>query len=120
MLALGQPQLDLGASIFKINLERNDRITLFAHTAPQLVDLAAMHQEFPRASFLVAELAGGSVGADMNALEKRLAILDARVTVAQICAMRAQRLDLGAGEREAGLERLLDEEVVPRLAVVDD
>ncbi len=34
--------------------------------------------------------------------------------------MRPQRLDLGAGEREAGLERLLDKEVVPRLAVIDD
>ncbi len=79
-----------------------------------------MHQEFSRAGFLVAELAGGSVGADVHALEKRLAVLDARVAVAQICAMRAQRLDLGAGEREAGLERLLDKEVVARLAVVDD
>ncbi len=79
-----------------------------------------MHQEFSRARFLVAELAGGSVGADVNAFEERLAVLDARVTVAQICAMRPQRLDLGAGEREAGLERLLDKEVVPRLAVVDD
>src|SRR5271168_5089176 len=79
-----------------------------------------MHQQLARARLLVAELACGSVGADMDALEKRLAVLDARVAVAQICAMRPQRLDLGAGEREAGLERLLDEEVVPRLAVVDD
>ena len=78
-----------------------------------------MHQEFSRASFLVAELAGRSVRADMDALEERLAVFDARVTVAQICAMRPQRFDLGAGEREAGLERLLDEEVVAGLAVID-
>src|SRR5271166_2963524 len=79
-----------------------------------------MHQEFARAGFLVAELTGGSVGADVHALEERLAVLDARVAVAEVCAMRAQRLDLGAGEREAGLEGLLDKEVVARLAVVND
>ena len=79
-----------------------------------------MHQEFSRARFLVAELPGGSVGADVHAFEKRLAVLDARVAVAQIGAMRPQRFDLGAGEREAGLERLLDKEVVARLAVIDD
>src|ERR1700676_1849129 len=78
-----------------------------------------MHQEFSRASFLVAELASGSVGADVDALEERLAIFDARVTVAQICAMGAQRFYFGAGEREARLERLLDEEVVASLAVVN-
>ena len=34
--------------------------------------------------------------------------------------MRAQRFDLGAGQREAGLERFLDKEVVARLAIIDD
>ena len=79
-----------------------------------------MHQEFSRARFLVAELARRSIGADMDALEERFAVLDACVTVAQIRAMCPQRLDLRAGECEAGLERLLDEEVVPRLAVIGD
>jgi len=59
-----------------------------------------MHQEFSRARFLVAELAGRSVGADVDALEERLAVLDARITVAEIRAMGAQRFYLGAGERE--------------------
>src|SRR5260370_41457857 len=118
MLALGESQLDLRAPVFEIDLQRDDRITLLTHAAPQLIDLAPMHQEFSRASFLVAELAGGSVGADVHALEERLAILDARVTVAQICPMGAQRFYLGAREREAGLERLFDEEVGAKPAVV--
>src|SRR5580700_3037042 len=119
VLALGESQLDLGAAVFEIDFQGNDRIALLAHAAPQLIDLAPMHQEFARAGFLVAELAGRSVGADVDALEKRLPVFDARVAVAQICAMSAQRLDLGAGEREAGLEGLLDEEVVASLAVVN-
>jgi len=79
-----------------------------------------MHQELPRTSFLVAELTGGRVRADVDALQKRLAVLDSRVTVAQIGAMRAQRLHFGPGQREPGLQGFLDKEVMPRLAVIDD
>src|SRR6266481_521878 len=79
-----------------------------------------MHQQLPRASLLVAELAGGRIGADMDAFQKRLAVFYPRVTVAQIRAMRPQRLYFGAGQREAGLQRLLDKEIMPRLAVIDD
>src|SRR5208282_1768312 len=118
VLALGESQFNLGAAVFEIEFQRDDRIALLAHAAPQAIDLAAMHQEFSRAGFLVAELSRGSVGADVNALEERFAVFDAGVAVSEICAMRTQRLDLGAGECEAGLEGLLDEEVVPRLAVV--
>src|SRR5208282_1891906 len=120
VLAFGEPKLNLGASVLEVNFQRDDRVALLAHAAPQAIDLAPMHQQFSRASFLVAELARRRVSADVHALEKRLAVLDARVTVAQICAMRPQRLDLGAREREAGLDSLLDKEVMPRLAVVDD
>src|SRR5271154_3897463 len=114
MLALGKSQLDLGAAVFEVDFQRNDRVALLAHTTPQAIDLASMHQQFSRASLLVAELAGGSVRADVYAFEERLTVFDARVTVAQICAMRPQRFDLGPGQREAGLERLLDKEVMPR------
>src|SRR5260370_764952 len=79
-----------------------------------------MHQAFSRAGLLVAELAGGRVGADMDALQKRLAVLYSRVAVAQIGAMRPKRFHFGAGQREAGLQRLLDKEIMPRLAVFDD
>ena len=68
----------------------------------------------------MAELAGRSVGADMDAEQERLAVFDPRVAVAQIDLMGAQRLDLGAGQRQAGLERLLDKEIVAGLAVFGD
>src|ERR1022692_3671193 len=66
------------------------------------------------------ELAGGSVGADMDSIQKSFAIFDPHVTVTQVRAMHPQRFDLGAEQRKPGLESLLDKEVVPRLAIIDD
>src|SRR5579863_67067 len=68
----------------------------------------------------MAELACRRVGADMHAVQKHLPVFDPRITVAQIGPMTAQRFNLGAGQRHPGLERFLDKEVVPRLAVIDD
>src|SRR5713226_9115404 len=66
VLALGEPELNFGPSAFEIYFERNDRVALLAHPPPQTIDLAPMHQQFPRASLLVAELAGGRIGADVD------------------------------------------------------
>src|SRR5579872_2935564 len=79
-----------------------------------------MQQQLARTSLRVTELAGRRIGADVDALQRRLAILDAHVGVAQVGFMRAQRLDLGADQRETGLEGFLDKEIVARLLVVDD
>jgi len=66
----------------------------------------------------VTELAGRSIGRDMYAVEEDLTVFDSGVAVAQVDAMLAQRLDLGADERESALQRFLDEEIVARLAIV--
>src|SRR5271166_3619394 len=79
-----------------------------------------MEQQLARTRLGMTELARRGIGADVDALQRGLAIFDAHVSVAQVRAMRSQRLHLGAQQREAGLEGLLDEEVVARLAIIDD
>src|ERR1700683_2501822 len=79
-----------------------------------------MEQQLSRSRLGVRQLARWRISADMDSIQKRLTIFDPHVTVAQIRAMHPQRLDLGAKQREPGLESLLDKEVVPRLAIIDD
>src|SRR5215470_14415144 len=99
MLALCQPQLDLGASVLEIDLQRDDRVPLLAHSPVQAIDLSTMEQQLSRARLLMTELAGWCVCADVYTLQKRLAILDARIAVSEVRAMRPQRLDLRARQR---------------------
>src|SRR5579863_3477917 len=58
MFALGQRDFDFGAPALEVNAQGDDGVAALAHAPPEAVDLAAMEQEFARASFLVAELAG--------------------------------------------------------------
>src|SRR5690606_18398593 len=83
-------------------------------------DLLAVEEELPRPLGLVTELARRGVGADVRVPQPRLAALEARVGVLQVRPPGAQRLDLAARQHEAGLERLDDLVVVPRLAVDGD
>ncbi len=56
----------------------------------------------------------------MGADEPRLAALDARVGLGQVGAPGADRLDLGPGQHQARLERLLDGVVVAGTAIEGD
>ena len=78
-----------------------------------------MHQELARPRLLMAELPRRRIGANMNPVQEDLAVLHASVTVAQIGLVRAQRLDLRTDQRNSGLVRLLYEEVVARLPILD-
>src|SRR5579864_9768027 len=83
LLAFGQAEFDLGAPAAEINLQRYHRVALFAGMSPPAVDLPPMHQQLARADFLVAELSGRRVGADMHAVQECLAVFDPRVAVTQ-------------------------------------
>ena len=110
----------LRAAVLEINLEWHQRITPFAHPAPQTINLAAMHQQFARPRLPMTELASRCVGANMDAVQKGLAVFYPCIAVTQIDAMVAQRLDFGAEQRESGLQRFLNKEIVARFAIVSD
>ena len=80
-------------------------------------EVESLEQELARPLGLVvvavATLELGDVGTD----QPRLVALDARVGVRQIRLACPERLDLGPGQDDPGLERLVDREVVSRPAI---
>src|SRR5690349_10616202 len=94
LLALGKPELDLGPPAPEIDFQRDHRVALLARVSPPSLDFAPMHQQLARPNLVVAELSGRRVSPDMNTVEESLAVLDARVAVAQVDLVRAKRFDL--------------------------
>src|SRR5262245_17590117 len=118
-LAVGEAELHFrDAAVVEIDRERNERHALALGLAVQLLDLAALQQELPRAPRLVVEAVGGFVFREIGVVEPDLAVLLDREGLVDADAPQAQRLHLGAGQHHAGIERVLDEEVMPRLAVL--
>src|SRR5207248_10743883 len=76
-----------------------------------------VQQQFAFALGLVIAAVTALVRADMNVDEERLSPTKTDVSLAQVGAAVAQRLDLGARELDARLDRLQDEVVVERGAV---
>ena len=70
--------------------------------------------------WIVIDIAAMAVGIDVDVEQPHLALLDARKAVAQVGLALADPLDLGAEQRDAGLEGFEDVVVVKRLAVVGD
>ena len=118
LLAAGEPELDLGpAPAGEVEAERDECQALRIGLAEELVDFGAVQQQLPLALGLVvvavALLERGDVGAD----QPGLVAFDARVRVRQVDLAGADGLDLGAGQDETGLERVLDAELVPCPAI---
>src|SRR5436190_5200918 len=121
LLAARQRQLDLGAALdVEIELERHQRHALALDRAHQLVDLVAMQKELARALGRMVEAAPlqvfrnrGIDQPDLPAARIRVGFGDGRLAL-------PQRFDLGAGERDPGLEDLADLVVEARLAIMGD
>src|ERR1044071_8373512 len=119
LLAGDQRDLDLGAAArIEIDLQRHDGAALALDGAYELVDLGAMQQELARPARLVIEAVARGVDRDVGVDQPGLAALFRHVGFGDRAAPAAQRLHLGAGQSEPGLEDLLDEVIVPRLAVL--
>src|SRR5207247_8717349 len=88
--------------------------------ANHLPALVAVQQELATAQRLVIGVAAMAVGADGDVVEKRLAVLDASVAVAQVHPPLSNRLDFGPKQHDARLEGLEKMEVVERLPVLGD
>ena len=121
LLAARERELELGAALLvEIELERNDRHALALDARGEPVDLPAMQQQFARPLRRVIEAAGLQVFGDVGVDEPHLAFARIGIGFADGRLALAQRLHLGAGQRDAGLERLADLIVEARLAVVGD
>ena len=77
-----------------------------------------MQQQLARPARLVIEAVGLQIFGDIGVEEPDLAALLARIALPDRRLAAAQRLHLGAGQRDAGLEGLADLVVEARLAVV--
>src|SRR5262249_41533483 len=121
LLAAGERKLELGASLLvEIELERHERHSLALDRAHELVDLPAVQEELAHALGSMVEAAALQVFRDIGVDQPDLAAARIGVGFRDRRLAPAQRLNLRAGEREAGLEGLPDLVVEPRLAIVGD
>src|SRR5712671_2400917 len=121
LLAARERNLDLGAALFiEIELERHERHALTLDGASELVDLAAVQQQFARPFGRMVEASTLPVFRNIGIDEPDLPIASVRVGFSDRGLAQAQRLDLGAGQRDAGLEDLANFIIEARLAIVGD
>jgi hypothetical protein len=120
LLALGKTDQHLGLAAHEIDLERDEREPFLRYLPGDLSDLFFMQQELARPERLVVCNVAMCIRADVRVEKVHLFIPDDGVAVRQVCEPQAQGLDLGALQRDAGLNGLLDEVVVVRLAVRSD
>src|SRR5919106_3475972 len=120
LLAACDANLELGVAPADVEPQRNEGEALRGLEAKQLTDLIAVEQELARAvRDVVVAVALGVLG-DVRADEPGLAALDADVGLGDVDLVRANALDLGAGQHDARLEGLLDGVVVSRAPVDGD
>src|SRR5205807_9665977 len=112
--------LGFHSSALEVEPQRNDGQPFFNDLTEQSIDLAAMEQQLPLSLRIVVFTIAVTVGRDMRADKEGLAVVEVDVAVLQIHPPLAQRLDLGAGERDSCFELLEDEVVVKRLAIGGD
>jgi len=121
LLAAGQAQFELGPALAgEKEPQRDDRQAFRLRLAEELVDLGSVEEQLPLALGLVVVAVALFEWGDVSADQPGLVALDARVGVRQVDLAGPDGLDLGAGQDEAGLERVLDREFVPRPAVQGD
>src|SRR5215210_7361464 len=119
-LAARDRQLDLDAAVSEVEPRRDEGQALLADRAVQRIDLAAVQEELARAGRVVVRAVALVVHGDLRADEPRLAVADLCERLGERRAPVAQRLHLGARERDAGLDAVEEDVVVARTAVVDD
>lgn len=120
VLARGQRQLELGPAVLEIDLQGHEREALFARLGKELHDFRLVHQEFPAAQRIVVEDIALIIGADMQVLDEKLAVLDARITVLEVGPSGAQGLDFRSLKGKASLKRFVYEVIVTGLAILAD
>src|SRR6266516_7273757 len=119
---LAPPDRDfrLHLAVLEVEAGRHEGEALFAHLRVEPVDLAPVQEELARPVGLVILAVARAVLRHVQADEPRLAVAHVGVRLLERRLPLPQRLHLGAGQHEAGLDPVEEAVVVPRAAVVDD
>ncbi len=121
LFTLGEADFQLGAAMLPVELQRDEGVALALGGADQLVQFLAVQQQLAGARRVRLDMRGGrGQRREMRAHQERLVVLDHDIAFLELRASGAQALDLPTLEHEPGLELLLDEIVVPGLAVLGD
>ena len=115
--SLCQGNLDLGAPLLEVDLQRNQRESHFIDFADQPVDLPPMKQQLAGTFWIVSAAGGETVWRDMSALQPHLTVPDIGVGVLELHLGIAQALDLGSTQDDAALKGIEDLVVVPGAAI---
>ena len=119
LAALGQRQVDLGPPILEVHRQRHQGERVLGGAPAQLVDLAAVQQQLPAPVGVGGTEPGREgVGRHVHAVQPHLAVDDPGVAVPELGLALPQRLDLAAGQHDAGLVGLEDVVVVAGPAVL--
>src|SRR5581483_7277359 len=120
-LAAGERDLDFGAPLLvEVELERDDGHTLALDGAGEATDLALMQQQLARPFRRMIEAARLQVFGNVGIDQPDFATARVGVGLADRGLAVAQRLHLGAGQHNAGLEGFTDLVIETRPAVVGD
>src|SRR5581483_6135032 len=120
LFALGEADGNLHAAVLVIQPHGDQRHALFDGLANQLSDLVAVQQQLAAPQRFVIRVSAMAVGADVDVVEKDLAVLEACEAVAQIHAALADRFHLGAQQHDPRFERFEEVVIVERLSVLGD
>src|SRR5436305_12153097 len=119
-LAAGERELDLRPAVAEVELRRDKREAPLPDLAGERVDLLAAKEELPVAVGIVVLAVPLVVDRDVGADEPGLVPAHVPVRLLERGPALAERLHLGAGQDETGLDSIQEVVVVPRPAVVDD
>ena len=118
---LGQRELDLGpAAAVEIDRQRDERHALAGDGAVQLGDLAVVEQQLAGALGLVIVAVAVAEFGDVGVDQPHLLVLHLGIAFRDRALAEAQGLHLGAGQRDPGLEFVLDDIVEARAPVLGD
>src|SRR6202008_2392894 len=120
LLPLGESDGPFHSAVLEVHAHRDEGHAALDGLANQLLNLVAVEQQLSPAQRLVVRVPAVGVRADVDVVQKHFPIVDPREAVAEVDAAFANRLDLGAEQRNARLERLEKVVVVMRFAVLGD
>jgi len=120
LLAASQSQLDLGPSLLKVDLQRNQGEASFLRLAENSLDFVAMQKQLSNPFGLVIVVGSMRVGTDMQSIEIDLSFFDSGVAIFEIGPAFPQGLHFGPKKHHTGLQGLHDLIIMIGLLVLAD